>query len=238
MAESQVRAFFDRDTSEEQRAALYFAAFRRRQGFSPAIRVTGIGTLKRAAARGRGVMLWFDDFALSSIVGKRAIAEAGYDMWYLSGYAHGFSYTRFASRFLNWRIIDLESRYVAGRIVFDEGTAAIATRRIVEILDRNGVVGIANNAVMGKTITVPLARDAQLTLARAPLSIAARRGAALIPVAVIEVEPFVAFEVRIGPEIIAHDSGDRVSAMARSYARYLLPLARARPDLWHWAKLR
>ena len=240
--EEEIRALFNQYVSRGMRSTtLSAAAFRRRHGWDPTITLVGREHFDRAAARGRGVILWFDHFTLSSFVGKRAIAEAGIDMWYVSAYSHGFSApSRLSASFLSWRAIEVELRYIAGRIVFPDGPAVAQTRRVVEILDRNGVVGIFNNAVLGKTIAVPFAGGARLRLASTPLRLAATKGVALLPVAVIETEPFASYKVRIAPALTPApgETADPVAALAASYARYLLPVVKAHPDQWNWADLR
>jgi lauroyl/myristoyl acyltransferase len=239
VAEKEIRRLFDSAALLGRRADLYLAAYRRAAGLSPKIDIVGMEHVEEALGRGRGTILWFDNFPLSSIPGKRAFAEAGHPIFYLSGYAHGFSYTRFANHLLNWRLIDLERRYLAARILFSEDSVLSATKTIVALLAENRIVGIANNAVMGKTINVPFAGRASLKIAPTPLNIAAKRGAALLPVAVIEAEPFRRFEVTIGPDLrrTTRVGEDSVEAMASAYAAYLLPLARAHPDKWDWGAL-
>jgi lauroyl/myristoyl acyltransferase len=221
------------------RSTILLAALRRRRELVPSVKLVGGEKLEAALAEGRGVILWFDRLPMATVMGKRAFAEAGYRMWYLSGSRHGFSYSRFANRFLNWRMIDVELRYVAGRIVFDSASAVVATRKLKTILESNGIVGIANNAVMGKTINVPFAGGAAITIATAPLSLAVSCGACLLPVAVFEVEPFSSFEVIVGSEITVPDLPKRlqVPAMAENYASYALALAKAHPEIWDWSSL-
>jgi lauroyl/myristoyl acyltransferase len=237
--EQEIRRLFGRAALVGRRSDLYLAAYRRDAGWCPKIDVVGLERLDEALAVGRGAILWFDNFPLSSIPGKRALAEAGHPIFYLSGYAHGFSYTRFANYFLNWRLIELERRYLAARILFSEDSVLGATKTIITLLGENKVVGIANNAVMGKTVDIPFAGTASLKIAPTPLNIAAKRGAALLPVAVIETEPFRRFEVTIGPDLgrMTREQADPVAAMASAYAAYLLPLAKAHPDKWDWGAL-
>ena len=237
--EDQIRALFELAVSHRRRTSLLVAASRCRRGWKPDIDLVGVEKLEQASRRGRGVILWFDNFALSSIVGKRAIAEAGHRMWYLSDESHGYGNSAYCKRFLNTRVVEVENRYLAGRIVVSKDSVVAATRRIIEILDGNGLVGLANNAALGKRIWVPFTSTTELAVATTPLNIAVRRGAALLPVAVIEVEPSSRFEVTIGAEITIPPSTatDPVTAMASAYAQYLLPLAKAHPDKWDWGSL-
>jgi len=233
--EAEIPAIYARSIRHGHRRRLYIAATCRRQGWSPSIELIGREKLDQARARGRGAILWFDNFAHFAVIGKRAFGEAGYPLWHLGSYLHGFSMTRYAIRFLNPRQIAVEGRYLAGRIMFDNRTLVAATRRVVEILAGNGVMAITNNANYGKSVRFPFGEKARLPIATTPLRLAAGRGVPLLPVSVIEVEPFRRYRVSIGPEITAPadvPEGEAIAAMAAAYIDYLLPLLRAHPDQW------
>ena len=214
---------------------LVVAALRRRQGWNPSITLIGRERLEAALARGRGAILWFDGFFHSAIIGKRAFAEAGHAMWHLSAQGHGILNTPLAELFLNPKVIEVELRYLAGRIVFDPTATITATRRMIEILEGNGIVSLINNAYIGKLLLSPFGIGMMLPMARTPLNLAASRGVALLPVSVIEVEPFARYEVTVGPDLAAPavaGSIDPIRARAKAYASYLLPLAKAHPAQW------
>jgi lauroyl/myristoyl acyltransferase len=233
--EAEIPDIYARGIRHGHRRRLYIAATCRRQGWSPSIELIGREKLDQAQARGRGAILWFDNFAHFAVIGKRAFAEAGYPLWHLGSHLHGFSATRYAVRFLNPRQIAVEGRYLAGRIMFDNRTLITATRRIVEILAGNGLVAITNNANLGKSVRFPFGEAARLPIATTPLRLAAGRGVPLLPVSVIEVEPFVRYQVAIGPEIAAPAGAperEATAALAAAYIDYLLPIIRAHPDQW------
>jgi lauroyl/myristoyl acyltransferase len=239
MSDEEIDAIFQRSNANRHRVRMIVAALRRPQGWDPTIELVGREKIEEAKSRGHGVILWFDTFSFFPLIGKRAIAEAGHQVWHLSGSGHGLaSNSKFSHRFLNHRVISVEERYLAGRIVIKELSGVPAMRRIVEILDENGIVEITNAPYFGKRMTVPFGDRAELPIARAPLNLAATRGAALFPVSVIEVEPFARFRVAVGPEIRAPaNAADPIAAMAEAYANYLLPLARAHADQWNWWNL-
>src|SRR5258706_4619607 len=217
-------------------------ALRRRGGWNPSIVLRGREGLEAARAKGRGTILWFDAFAQAAIIGKRAFADSGYPLWHLSALGHGILNAPLAERFLNPRVIEVELRYLLGRIVLDPASTVAATRKIVEILDGNAIISITNNAYIGKTIHIPFGKGMVLPLARTPLNLAASRGAAVLPVSVIEIEPFRRYEVAVGPDLASQASAGvptPIEAMASAYAGYLLPLVRANPGQWDgWSLLR
>lgn len=210
---------------------IFVTALRRRGGWNPQIRLRGLEELQAARARGKGVILWCDPFAHSAIIGKRAFAEAGIRPWHLSFTGHGLLNSAFANRHLNPRAIEVEMRYLAGRIVFGPRSTTAATREIVRILASNGVVSLTNNAYIGRAIETPFGVG-MLRLARTPLHLAASRGIPLLPFQVIERERFVRYEVIVGPDLtrqLPPGASDPVQALAALYADYLMPLAAAEP---------
>jgi lauroyl/myristoyl acyltransferase len=241
IAEAEIPGLHASAIRHGHRRRLYIAATCRRQGWSPSIELIGRERLDQARARGRGAILWFDNFAHFAVIGKRAFGEAGYPLWHLGSHLHGFSMTRYATRFLNPRQIAVEGRYLAGRIMFDNRTLVTATRRVIEILAGNGTMAITNNANLGKSARFPFGKAARLPIATTPLRLAAGRGVPLLPVSVIEVEPFRRYRVAIGPEIAppaGAPEGEAIAAMAAAYIDYLLPLVRAHPDQWGgWSAL-
>ncbi len=237
-----IMALFAQNLAHGLRRSLLVAALRRRKGWDPSIVLDGRERLEAALARGRGAMLWFDGFAHAAIVGKRAFADAGFSMWHLSARGHGIVNSRFGEYFLNRRVIEVELRYLAGRIVFDETSAATATRRMIGILAGNGIVSLTNNAYIGTAMEVPFGTTAKLPLARTPLHLAASRGIPLFPVSAIEVEPYARYEVSVGADLTASilpADPDPIARIAKAYADYQLPLALAYPAQWGgWEQLR
>jgi hypothetical protein len=214
------------------RRGVFVAAFRRKRGWNPEIVLTGADRLERARGKGRGLIIWSDPFVHASIIGKRALAQAGYRAWHLSNIGHGILNSRLADRFINPKVIEVELRYLAGRIVFDHQTGGTATRGMMKVLEGNGVISLTNNAYIGKTVATPFGRGAVLHLAQTPLRLAALRGVPLLPLQVIEHERFRRYEAILGPDLsegMRAGSGDPVEESAAAYAGYLLPLVRANP---------
>jgi lauroyl/myristoyl acyltransferase len=90
-------------------------------------------------------------------------------------------------------------------------------------------------------VRFPFGETARLPIATTPLRLAAGRGVPLLPVSVIEVEPFRRYRVAIGPEIAAPaemPEEQAIAAMATAYTDYLLSILRAHPDQWGgWGSL-
>jgi hypothetical protein len=216
---------------QEERRRLYVAALRAGP-WSPSIEMIGLEEALRL--RGTGIIFWFDFFAHYSIIGKMALANAGLAAWQLTSHEHGNSATRFGVRFINPRQIEVENRYIRGRVAFDDRTVVTATRRLLEILADGGIAAVTNNASLGHAAAVPFGETARLRIATTPLKLALRGNAAVFPVTVIETEPLRRYRVTIGSALAAPpaEAGDPIAAMLAAYADHLLPLVRAHPEQW------
>ena len=83
------------------RRRLLLAAHLVRTRWSPTIRLEGLEGLQAALQRGRGAIIWCDQFTAQTIIGKRALHEAGIEAHQVSVGFHGISDTTFGLRFLN-----------------------------------------------------------------------------------------------------------------------------------------
>ena len=149
-----------------------------------------------------------------------------------------WSTRRWRSDIINPRLIEVELRYLAGRIVFNRQTTMAATREMMKVLAGNGIVSLTNNAYMGETLATPFGRGMMLRLARMPLRLAALEGVPLLPFQVIERERFQRYEVIVGPDLsnaVPAGSADPTKDVAAAYAAYLLELAcRHREQFTGW----
>ncbi len=237
-----LQALYRQNQIAVHQRTVFVAAFRRKRDWSPEIVLSGADRLERALSRGKGVIIWSDPFVHSGIIGKRALAQAGYRAWHMSSVGHGILNSPLADRFINPKVIEVELRYLAGRIVFDHQSGATATRTMMKVLEGNGLISLTNNAYIGKTVVAPFSAGTVLHLAQTPLRLAALRGVALLPLQVIEHEPFRRYEAVLGPDLsegLASVGRDPVEAIAASYASYLLTRARANPVQFSgWPMLR
>ena len=84
--------------------------------------------------RGRGAIVWCDQFTAQTIIGKRALHEAGIEAHQVSVNSHGISESIFGLRFLNPPLVKVENRFLKSRIVFDRDDAYQVTIRMQKIL--------------------------------------------------------------------------------------------------------
>jgi hypothetical protein len=230
--EGALYALHRRNEAANHQRVIFVTASRRRRGWDPDLVLIGGERIEQARSRGKGVILWADPFFHASILGKRALAGAGYRTWQLTSTSHGILDSPLANRLINPRMIEVERRYLAGRIVFDRHTTMKATRAMLKVLAENGLISLTNNAFMGAILATPFGEGMVLHLAQTPLRLAALQGVPLLPIQTIERERFLRYEVAVGPDLsllLPPGASDPVGALAAIYADYLLGLARADP---------
>ncbi|BCM20562.1 hypothetical protein [Mesorhizobium sp. J8] len=159
--------------------------------WSPAIRLEGLEALQQALRNGHGAIIWCDQFTAQTIMGKRALHEAGVDTHQVSAQYHGFSPSQFGFRVINPPLIKVENRFLKSRIVFERTDAYQVTTRMQKLLKANGVVLMTNTIYAGSAFAEAAMGERGWThLASAPANFAARAGAALFHMATIETIPF------------------------------------------------
>jgi hypothetical protein len=197
--------------------AAHLAAGRR---WSPTIRLEGLEGLQSALQRGHGAILWCDQFTAQTIIGKRALYEAGVEAHQVSVNSHGISESAFGLRFLNPPLIDVENRFLKSRVAFDRDDAYQVTIRIQKILKQNGVVTMTNTVYAGTTFTeAAMGQDGWTHLASAPANFAARGRTALFAMSTFEVVPFVEYRAVLSPALTPETAATPATDMARDGAK-------------------
>ncbi|MEO5756227.1 MAG: hypothetical protein ABIQ51_05140 [Mesorhizobium sp.] len=177
--------------------------------WSPSIRLEGLQGLQEALLRGRGAIIWCDQFTAQTVMGKRALHEAGIEAHQVSVRNHGVSSTGFGARLLNLPMVNVENRFLKSRLVFDRNDAYQVTARMQKILKSNGVVLMTNNIHAGSTFTeVAIGESGWAQLASAPANFAARNGTALFAMSTFETAPFREYLAMISPELAPTPAGE------------------------------
>lgn len=151
-------------------------------GWMPRVTLSGAEHLDRALKAGRGAVLWVAHFAFNSNVTKIALAAHGHAVSHMSRPEHGFSKTRFGIAWLNPVRCIPEDRHLRQRIVFDRGNPAAAMRRMMATLGENGILSITAGAWEGSDLAEGAMLGGRLSIALGAPRLAARTGAALLPV--------------------------------------------------------
>ncbi|WP_366014663.1 hypothetical protein [Mesorhizobium sp.] len=223
--QTDVRKLFEEFLAARHRRRLQLAAHLVAGRWSPVIRLEGLDGLQAALRRGNGAVIWCDQFTAQTIIGKRALHEAGIEAHQVSVNTHGVSESAFGVRFLNPPMVKVENRFLKSRIVFDRDDAYQVTIRIQKILKANGVVLMTNTTHAGSTFTeVSIGEAGWAHLASAPANFAARSKAALFAMSTFETSPCREYRAVLSPELLpAQADGARDGAKNMTLqARYIL----------------
>lgn len=200
---TDARKLFEALLAARHRRRLQLAAHLAVKRWSPTIRLEGLEGLQAALQRGHGAIIWCDQFTSQTILGKRALHEAGIEAHQVSVNTHGVSESAFGLRFLNPPLVNVENRFLKSRLVFERDDAYQVTIRIQKILRSNGVVLMTNTIHAGSTFTeVMLGENGWTHLASAPANFAARGKAALFAMSTFETIPFREYRAVISPELL------------------------------------
>jgi len=214
------RKLFEALLAARHRRRLQLAAHLVAARWSPTIRLEGLEGLRSALRRGHGAIIWCDQFTAQTIIGKRALHEAGIEAHQVSVSTHGVSETAFGLRFLNPPLVKVENRFLKSRVVFDRDDAYQVTIRIQKILKQNGVVMMTNTIHAGSTFTeVAMGQSGWTHLASAPANFAARGKTALFAMSTFEVVPFSEYRAVLSPELVPAASADPTTGIARDGAK-------------------
>ncbi|MER9654858.1 hypothetical protein NKJ26_15265 [Mesorhizobium sp. M0152] len=220
------RKLFEALLAARHRRHLLLAAHVAAGRWAPTIRLEGFEGLRSALERGHGAIIWCDQFTAQTIIGKRALHEAGIAAHQVSVNTHGVSETAFGMRFLNRPMVDVENRYLKSRIVFDRDDAYQVTIRIRKILKENGVVLMTNTIHAGSTFAeVAIGGSGWTHLASAPANFAARGKAALFAMSTFETVPFRDYLAVVSPELLPATSVTE-AGMAPDGAKNMVLLSR------------
>jgi hypothetical protein len=210
------RKLFEGLLAARHRRRLQLAAHLVTGRWSPTIRLEGLEGLQSALRQGHGAILWCDQFTAQTIIGKRALYEAGIEAHQVSVHTHGISETAFGLRFLNPPLINVENRFLKSRVTFDRDNAYQVTIRIQKILKQNGVVMMTNTIHAGTTFTEAAMGESGWThLASAPANFAARGRTGLFAMSTFEVVPFIEYRAVLSPALTPEASVTQATDMAR-----------------------
>ena len=162
----------------------------------------GLEHVKSSLEAGKGAILWANQFATQTLLGKRVLWNEGLKPVQISVEQHGFSHSSFGIRTLNKVVLSAEDRYLADRLLFDRDDGAAVTRKILKLLDDGALVIITNNSFAGSSfVEVPMAEGAYVSMATTALSLATRRGTPLHAMNAIETEPFRSYRADFSPAL-------------------------------------
>jgi lauroyl/myristoyl acyltransferase len=197
---SDPEAFFREYLTALHRQRLYYMAQLAGWHWKPRIIVEGAEHITRAAARGRGVLVWCAWLPAQVLIGKRALHEAGIRACQVNARQHGLSTTAFGQRVINPILLGIENRFLKGRIPFDSSESVHVARRMLEALRANAVVLVAVNTYSGRRfVQVPIGHSGYAHFATAPANFAAKGRTTLLGMSTVETVPFAELRAVIRP---------------------------------------
>jgi KDO2-lipid IV(A) lauroyltransferase len=192
------------------------------------ISLIGREHLKKALAKGRGVIALSAHFGNFFLLGTRLAAE-GYPVSVLVKPSHN---GRFANLMDHYRL-RVKQRTIRTR------PAREATRQLIQLLRRNELAVVLADEFRSKGIAVPF--FGRLVLARrGPVTLAMRTGAAVVPVYLIRDQNdrlILVIEPELKLSRHRHLTEDVASNTLRITA-WLESVVRAYPDQWNWMTIR
>ena len=209
-------------------------------GWVPVVRLRGGEHIAHALQGDRGVILWVTDCYYGSVLVKAALAQAGYQLVQLSRPDHGYSETRLGCAVLNPILHRVEDRYLAERLIVDDGRTAATLIAIRGRLSGNGIVAITVSKLGSPLCTAPFL-DAELGVAPGAMTIALLTDAPLLPVFLRIDRHDGTFEVHVDAPLEVDKALDRKRAIGRLLSQYIArlePYVLEYPQLWKgWINL-
>jgi hypothetical protein len=191
-------AFFSEYRTSLHRRRMHYMAEVGGWHWKPRIIVEGAEEIRRAVSGGGGVLVWCENLAAQTVMGKRALRESGIEAYQASAKDHGLSTTAFGQAAINPILLGIENRFLKGRFTFGASDSAHVTRRILEALRANAVVMIAANTYHGRRfVQVPMGDRGYVHLATTPANFAAKGKTTLVTMSTVETIPFSEFRAAI-----------------------------------------
>jgi lauroyl/myristoyl acyltransferase len=209
-------------------------------GWHPALHLDGAEHIRAAQQQGNGCILWVGPLFYSSLLAKKGLHEAGFEVMHLSRYYHGPSSSEFGRRFINTIEIGAENKYLAERPMMRTGKETRQLRTLVKALRANRIISIACTHYGRRTRPMPLFAG-HLTVATGAPGLAISSGAPLLPVFVHRITP-LDFKIIVDAPLRRPTSKHRTDAMARIIDEYGYRLEAAMADdpaafaKWHYLR--
>lgn len=213
--EADSEAFFSEYRTMLHRRRLYYMAHIGGWRWKPRIIVEGAEEVRAEVSRGEGVVVWCENLAAQTLIGKRALHQAGIEAYQVHARDHGLSTSAFGKRVINPILFGIENRFLKGRIAFDASESIHVTRRVLEALGAGAVVAIVANTYHARRfVEVPIAARGYAHLATTPANLVAKGKTRLVTMSTVETVPFTEFRAVIRSHALPEGEGGRDEAVA------------------------
>jgi hypothetical protein len=221
------------------------ASLRRRQlqtwmhvhpGWMPTIRLKGDPHTDIANAHERPVIYWIDNTVFAELIARAGLHQAGIRAHHYSDWVHEYGQSLVSRLILQRRIFKLEQRFMGERILSHPHTHFSSMRKFAAVMRGNGAIFNMNNAYLGRRHTCSaIGPDTWLIQATAPLNMARRYNALVVPVTALELEPLKTYQLEFHKPLQANTAltkDEDIARMATASARRQLESMKQFPDQW------
>lgn len=195
------------------------------------------GNLPESLASHDGpVIYWMDNTVFAPIIGRMALHMAGLKPFQYSDHVHGDGHTWLGKIGVQRMVFGVENRYCGPRIISGPRSHHAAAMQMAALARNNGSLYLNNNAFIGRRFACTrIGNGACLVQSAAPLNMARRYNALVVPVSVFEHSPFEHFSVHFHEPLRSDASLDKdldIARMAAVSATRMLRSIRRHPAQW------
>ncbi|WP_108880646.1 hypothetical protein [Anderseniella sp. Alg231-50] len=204
--------------------------------WKPEVEVTGAVPHAVLQAEKRPIVYWADNTVFAEFLGRMALHQLGVRSTQFSDHVHGDGHTWLGKLTAQRMNFALENRYTASRIVSGPTTHFNAIRKLAKSARTHTALFMTNNAFIGRRFACTRLDD-QLCFvqATAPLTMTRTYNAAVVPLTVLETEPFQRFSVRFHKPLEADmnlSRDDDIRRMALLSTQRQMSEIRENPEQW------
>lgn len=204
--------------------------------WQPEVEISGAIPDAVLRSNNRPVVYWTDNTVFAPLIGRMALHQLGVGATQFSDHVHGEGHTWLGKLTAQQINFALENRYAASRIISGPSTHFSATRKLVGSARSDKAIFMNNNAFVGRRFACTrLNRELCFVQATAPLTMTRLYNAAVVPLTVLETQPFQRFSVQFHQPLEADMNlakDDDISRMALLSTQRQMPLIRKYPEQW------
>jgi lauroyl/myristoyl acyltransferase len=236
LSEKQQQQIREQATATTSRKRLLHAAMMRHPNWLPNVTIIGNPQVETATSSTRPAIYWVDNTIFAELFARIGLHKAGVNAMHYSDYVHEQGHTWLSSKLLQRPIFQLEQRFTDQRILSTPRRHFASMRSFAHAMRNKKPILSMNNAFLGRRHACsPIGNDMHLIQATAPLNMARRYNALVVPVTAIEVEPFRHYTVEFhSPLTIDTHLGrdDDIRRMAFLSAQRQLQAIPGNPEQW------
>lgn len=208
----------------------------RNPDWSPLVEVSGNTQRDIANIAARPVIYWIDNTIYAELIARIALHQSRIKAMHYSDHVHENGGIWLARKLVQKPVFRLEQRFLDQRILSRPNTHFASMRLFAQAMRTNKAMLSMNNAFLGRRHTcTPISNELHFVQATAPLNMARKYNALIVPVTAVETRAFEHYWVHFHDPLEADMSltrDDDLRRMAQLSTARQLPLIRNDPDQW------